>query len=41
MATFEISLVSPEALVFFGEVEQVDLPGTEGDLGGLPDMPRL
>ena len=35
MAIFEISLVSPEALVFFGEVEQVDLPGTEGDLGVL------
>jgi F-type H+-transporting ATPase subunit epsilon len=35
MATFETSLVSPEALVFYGEVEQVDLPGTEGDLGVL------
>ena len=35
MATFETSLVSPEALVFYGVVEQVDLPGTEGDLGVL------
>ena len=29
------TLVSPEALVFSGEVEQVDLPETEGDLGVL------
>ncbi len=35
MATFEVSLVCPEALVFFGEADQVDLPGAEGDLGVL------
>lgn len=30
------SLVSPEAELFSGEVDQVDVPGTEGDLGVLP-----
>ena len=30
------SLVSPERELFSGEVDQVDLPGTEGDLGILP-----
>lgn len=32
---FEISLVSPEALVFMGKADQVDLPGADGDLGIL------
>lgn len=35
MPTFAVSLVSPEALVFAGDADQVDLPGTEGDLGVL------
>jgi F-type H+-transporting ATPase subunit epsilon len=35
MATFQFDLVSPEKLVFSGEVEQVDIPGTEGDFGVL------
>jgi F-type H+-transporting ATPase subunit epsilon len=35
MPTFEVSLVCPEALVFAGEADQVDLPGAEGDLGVL------
>jgi F-type H+-transporting ATPase subunit epsilon len=35
MATFEVSLVCPEALVFVGDADQVDLPGAEGDLGVL------
>ena len=35
MPTFEVSLVCPEALVFVGEADQVDLPGAEGDLGVL------
>ena len=35
MSTFQVSLVSPEALVFSGEVDQVDLSGTEGDFGIL------
>jgi F-type H+-transporting ATPase subunit epsilon len=33
MATFHFELVSPERLVFSGEVEQVDAPGSEGDFG--------
>ncbi len=35
------SLVSPEAELYSGEVDQVDLPGTEGDLGILPDHSPL
>jgi len=33
MATFHFDLVSPEKVTFSGEVEQVDIPGTEGDFG--------
>ena len=35
MATFRFDLVSPEKLAFSGEVDQVDIPGTEGDFGVL------
>ena len=35
MATFHFELVSPEKLVFSGEVDQVDVPGAEGDFGVL------
>ena len=35
MPTFHFDLVSPEKLVFSGEVEQVDVPGLEGDFGVL------
>jgi F-type H+-transporting ATPase subunit epsilon len=35
MATFHFDLVSPEKLLFAGDVNQVDLPGSEGDLGVL------
>ena len=35
------SLVSPEAELFSGEVDQVDLPGSEGDLGILPNHSPL
>jgi F-type H+-transporting ATPase subunit epsilon len=35
MATFHFELVSPERLLFSGEVDQVDAPGTEGDFGVL------
>ncbi len=35
MATFHFDLVSPEALAFSGEVDQVDVPGVEGDFGVL------
>jgi F-type H+-transporting ATPase subunit epsilon len=33
MATFHFELVSPERLVFAGEVNQVDVPGEEGEFG--------
>ena len=35
MATFHFELVSPEKLAFSGEVDQVDVPGSEGDFGVL------
>jgi F-type H+-transporting ATPase subunit epsilon len=36
MATFHFNLVSPEKLLFSGDVDQVDVPGAEGDFGVLP-----
>jgi F-type H+-transporting ATPase subunit epsilon len=33
MPTFHFDLVSPEKIAFSGEVDQVDIPGTEGDFG--------
>jgi F-type H+-transporting ATPase subunit epsilon len=35
MTTFHFDLVSPEKLLFAGDVGQVDLPGSEGDMGVL------
>ena len=35
MASFHFDLVSPEKLAFSGEVDQVDIPGLEGDFGVL------
>jgi F-type H+-transporting ATPase subunit epsilon len=35
MANFPFELASPARLVFSGEVEQVDVPGAEGDFGVL------
>ena len=35
MATFHFDLVSPEKVLFSGEVSQVDVPGLEGDFGVL------
>jgi F-type H+-transporting ATPase subunit epsilon len=35
MATFHFDLVSPEKVAFSGEVDQVDIPGAEGDFGVL------
>ena len=37
MATLHFELVSPEKLLFSGDVDQVDVPGSEGDFGVLPD----
>jgi len=41
MANFHFDLVSPERLLFSGEVQQVDLPGSEGDFGVLADHAPL
>ncbi len=35
MASLHFELVSPEKLVFSGDVDQVDVPGVEGDFGVL------
>jgi F-type H+-transporting ATPase subunit epsilon len=35
MTTFHFDLVSPEKLLFSGDVTQVDVPGEEGDFGVL------
>jgi F-type H+-transporting ATPase subunit epsilon len=35
MSTFHFDLVSPEKLLFSGEVDQVDVPGSEGEFGVL------
>jgi F-type H+-transporting ATPase subunit epsilon len=37
MAAFTFELVSPEKILFSGEVEQVVVPGTEGDFAVLKD----
>ena len=36
MAGLHFEFVSPETVLFSGDVDQVDLPGVEGDLGVLP-----
>jgi F-type H+-transporting ATPase subunit epsilon len=41
MANFHFELVSPERLLFSGEVEQVDVPGAEGDFGVLAEHAPL
>jgi F-type H+-transporting ATPase subunit epsilon len=41
MATFPFELVSPTRLVFSGEVDQVDVPGAEGDFGVLANHAPL
>jgi F-type H+-transporting ATPase subunit epsilon len=33
MTTFHLELVAPDKLTFSGEVDQVDVPGLEGDFG--------
>ena len=35
MSTFHFDLVSPEKLAFSGDVDQVNIPGAEGDFGVL------
>lgn len=37
----KFSLVSPERELYSGDVEQVNIPGTEGDLGVMPNHSPL
>jgi len=39
--TLNFSLVSPERELYSGDVDQVDIPGTEGDLGIMPNHSPL
>ena len=41
MASFSFELVSPERLLFSGEVESVVVPGTEGEMTVLKDHAPL
>jgi F-type H+-transporting ATPase subunit epsilon len=41
MANLHFDLVSPEKLLFTGDVRQVDLPGAEGDFGVLAEHAPL
>lgn len=41
MTTFHFNLVAPDKLLFSGEVDQVDVPGMEGDFGVLADHAPL
>ncbi len=41
MATFTLELVSPERLLFAGDVEDVVVPGTEGEFTVLADHAPL
>jgi F-type H+-transporting ATPase subunit epsilon len=41
MAQLHLEFVSPERVLFSGEVDQVDLPGAEGDMGILADHAPL
>ena len=36
MAALHLEFVSPESVLFSGDVDQVDLPGAEGDMGIFP-----
>ena len=41
MAMFHFNLVAPDKLLFSGEVDQVDIPGMDGDFGVLADHAPL
>jgi F-type H+-transporting ATPase subunit epsilon len=42
MATLKLEIVTPEAMIFEGDVDQVLLPGVDGDMGVLPQhMPLI
>jgi F-type H+-transporting ATPase subunit epsilon len=37
MATFHFDLIAPDKILFSGDVDQVDLPGIDGDFGVLAE----
>jgi F-type H+-transporting ATPase subunit epsilon len=41
MPGFHLEFISPERVLFSGDVDQVDLPGAEGDMGILPNHAPL
>jgi F-type H+-transporting ATPase subunit epsilon len=41
MPSLHFDFVSPEKVLFSGDVDQVDLPGSEGDMGILADHAPL
>jgi F-type H+-transporting ATPase subunit epsilon len=41
MATLKLEIITPEAKIFEGDVDSVQLPGVEGDMGILPHHEAL
>jgi F-type H+-transporting ATPase subunit epsilon len=41
MATLKLQIITPEALIFEGDVDSVQLPGVEGEMGVLPQHETL
>jgi F-type H+-transporting ATPase subunit epsilon len=41
MDTMQFDLITPEATFFSGQAKQIDIPGTEGDMGVLPGHMNL
>jgi F-type H+-transporting ATPase subunit epsilon len=41
VATLKLELISPQRILFEGEVQSVGLPGTEGDMTAYPGHERL
>jgi F-type H+-transporting ATPase subunit epsilon len=41
MATLKLEIITPAATIFEGDVESVQLPGAEGDMGILPQHEAL
>jgi F-type H+-transporting ATPase subunit epsilon len=41
MATLKLEIITPDAKVFEGDVEFVELPGAEGDMGVFPQHEAL
>ena len=41
MATLKLEIITPTAKIFEGDVDRVDLPGVEGEMGVLPQHEAL